>query len=204
MGSSRSKAHYDASIAKAFTKDQLAVIASMDPKLSEEIVRELAAIKDEEHRNTALNLMSFGKNPREAIDTAVGALAAARKSTRNPEDESPDGEWLEQWCPEIRGRLGNTKAFDTSAILYRKTKAARGVFRATAAEHVKNARLVRAGDPVTRLLGMTMTIKHPNEWLVCGTCNGGGLVEEAEGVPPAFCRECQGTGFKVSFGGNDK
>lgn len=192
-GCSRRKAQYDAAIAKAFNEEQLDVIGALG--LSEEIVRQLAAIKSDEDRNAALTLISGGRDPQDAIDNARKDLAAAKKNRRRDDDELTDGEWLEQYCGEFRSKLTNLKAFDTSALLYRKTRSHLGVLKAGIWQDVRNGKLNKAGDPLTAFLSMAIAINHPSQWLLCGVCSGTGGDGNA-----GSCGTCRGCGFKLSFG----
>ena len=212
-GCSERQARYEASIAKAFTEEQLHSIKFLG--LNEEQIRRLAAIKDDKERNVALGSMALGKNPDEAIANSKGELAAVRKSVEKEETEAEmsDDAWLAAYCSTVRNRLADTKAYDTSAILYRNGRKFMAVFRKSLDRDARNARLNRAGDPLTSLWFRSITVNHPMEWLICGMCDGSG-VDHSKPVqklgfaaPEALnpkCGACLGSGFKLSFGSTAK
>ena len=191
-GLGKRQAQYDVAIAKAFDEEQLCVIDSLG--LSGRDMRELAKLKDKGEQNVALTSIGLGKSVKEAIAEAGGIAEKIVERRRMEGDDLTDGEWLDTQCHEIRSRLGNTKAFDTSAILYRKVRRNLGVCKHGIAPELKSARLKRAADPLTRLLSMTMSVNHPRDWHVCGVCNGSGSVNGEH------CDTCQGACFKLSYG----
>ena len=193
-GCSRRKAHYDSAVAKAFTEDQLTVIDSLE--LSEEAVRQLAAVKDETERNTALYSISMGKDPQEAIQGARKLLDNAKKAVKSNDEDLSDGDWLVKYCGTIRPKLTNLKAFDTSALLYRRSRLHLKALKVSTDRDMRNARLEKANDPLTYLMTMLTTLRHPDEWLVCGICSGTGSDGNGSG-----CRTCNGAGFKMQYGG---
>ena len=212
-GCGERKARHEAAIAKAFTEDQLHTIKFLG--LNEEQIRRLAAIPDDDERNVALGAMSLGKTPDEAIANSRGELEAVKKSTEKEQTEAElsDEAWLAAYCSEIRNRLADTKAYDTSAILYRNSRKFMAVFRNSAGRDIRNARLNRAGDPLTSLWFRSVTVNHPMEWLVCGMCDGSGVDHSQPAVKLGFaapemlnpkCGGCQGAGFKLSFGSTAK
>ena len=118
------------------------------------------------------------------------------------EAELSDESWLNARCADVRSRLADTKAYDTSAILYRKMRDAIGVFRQLVGRDIRNARLNKAGDPLTYAAYTLAAVNHPSQWPICGACDGSGADASSPDNPP--CDACRGAGFKLSFGSTAK
>ena len=126
----------------------------------------------------------------------IGKLCPAYSlGNKRPEDLT-DSEWLDQWCSHIRNKLANVKAFDTSAILYRKCYKHFALLRSSAGPVIRRAKLEKAGDELTRLMEQAATVKHPKDWVICYACRGKCVNPQSE---TEKCRACYGDGFTLTF-----
>jgi hypothetical protein len=189
-GMSLRLAQKDLKTASAFTEEQLVALAAIDASKAD--CEKLTTIEDPERRSIAISLMLTGVS-------ADGAIAEATKDSpemeqlvaSRTEETIPDQEWVESYCKSKRERFQDPKMFDRDAILYRRTREQRAVFKAKAGKEILAAHDSRP-TMLTRALAKILFLAHPRDWYVCSKCYGLNI-EEPE------CDKCNGTGFEINI-----
>ena len=106
-----------------------------------------------------------------------------------------DSEWLEAVCGKVRSRLGDTRAYDADALLYRKINTDRLEFKAKVQKHL-DVIGYDGGGAFTRLIWNICNVAHPKDWRVCESCNG-----TDQGSDGSSCQKCfpGGCGYRLTW-----
>lgn len=201
QGVSESTAQSGIRKSRAFNEGQQEVLDEM--KVSKGDQTAIAKLKKKfgvEKMDEALSLVASGMDAKDAIVLVAGEEALPKKqaSANGKADPKPDSdadlsdaEWLDQECSAVRRMLKDTRHFDATALWYRQTRVARQEFR-KAMKPFLDIDLKK--NPLARMISKVINVKHPKDWIMCGSCKGAGATPI--GAP---CNECGVGGFKVEF-----
>ena len=152
----------------------------------------------EELRPKAISLHAAGMEWDEAIAEQVKKVKAAKAAdpkAPKSEDDLTDEEWLATHCATPLAKLKKKEVFRSDAIAYRQWAKKRRKLQKDANHQLaewKNNKSMKAG-PYQANISRAFRAKHPNDWLVCGTCQGTGQRKESNDP----CGECAGAGYKI-------
>lgn len=200
-GKSKRTAERELRIAKAFTEEQLEVFMQMGVAATDQ--ERIAKIKDEADRGAIVNLIASGMDAEEAINQAMGEKAptpvnmgkeaaeakGAAKQEKAPEMD--DEQWFETYCGEKAKLLADPAKYKADALLYRKVVDARHAFRAKVKGAVKATKAGKIVGPFFHNLNRLISISHPKDWPLCGTCGGKGVKDDKK------CPRCYGCCYEV-------
>jgi hypothetical protein len=197
-GKHPSNARLDAARAKALTEAELRAL-DIDGVTQEHLTR-LVKELDAEGRSLAINEITMGMDPDQAIDEAKRQrenpvqedpeVKAARLKVVNEEGTS-DKEWLATYCNTIRPLLQNTTRFDMDALAYRVTRAERELLRQAHGKLLVNSRN-KSWSPAVHMMANVCWMSHPSLWSLCSRCHG-------KNQDQPECAYCSGCGYKLKI-----
>jgi hypothetical protein len=183
----------DIRLAKAFTEEQLTVLDAF-AVTTEDLMR-LAAIPDPLARSTAVNLIAGGCSVDQTLENLSAMQANGGDQQRREEvrtAELSDDVWLAGKCTDLRKLLQDTRSFDRDALLWRHVNSERNTMKARCKGLVVDS--LKAGwTPFALFLKNLFWVEHPNDWYVCGECQG-------QNQDQPQCEKCNGTGYRVKVG----
>jgi hypothetical protein len=205
MGVTKRQAERELRIAKAFTEDQLQVLEQ--EKVTKESREHIAKVKDEVNRAAIVDLIAIGMVADDAIkqvmkDNAPAPVnkkakeaAAAKKAARSEvAKELSDDEWYATYCCEKAKLLADPTKYKVDAIYYRKVLNARAAFRTEVKAKVKAVKEGKILGPFYYAVNRLISISHPKDWALCGTCGGKGVHPTDE---TKKCPKCHGCCYEL-------
>lgn len=201
-GMSKRSAERKIALARKFDEEQLEALDQM--KVTQEEREEIARIADPVAMNQVINLIISGMDVPMAIAEVLKdqapvvvtkAQEAAQAKAAAKEAKAPelnDEEWYATQCGEKGAMLADPAKFKTDAILYRAVVDERAAFRAKVKGKVKAVRQDRVSGPFCNLINRTISVSHPKDWALCGTCGGKGVVNGQK------CPRCYGTCYELT------
>ena len=200
-GQSVTSAKMDARIVRAFSSEELEALEQNN--VGKVMQYKLSGIKDDKDRGRVVRLIASGMEPEAAMTTipeTVGDTNIAPPPAPEPEQVKAeaamtDEEWVTTYCAEFRlllAKYPDTLArFDRDAVFYRHDRDARIAYRAK-----NKKRLAAYGKdilgPFARAVKRVVHMNHPNNWKLCGGCNGAGSGAGRQ------CSKCYSAGFSVT------
>jgi hypothetical protein len=176
-------------IARNFTEDEL---TALEGASKEELIQ-LTKLPDDE-RHAAVNLIAAGSSIQAAIETIHHAKADPKNqeaAKQLKEAELSDEVWLATTCQDCRTKLQDPTCFDREALLYRRDRTERSCHKARSKQDVLSTR-AKGWGPLSQLLANLFWVEHPNDWYVCGECQG-------QNKDHPECLDCKGTGFRLKI-----
>jgi ParB-like chromosome segregation protein Spo0J len=154
---------------------------------------------DEAKRGEIVSLVASGMDVEralaEVLETATATEAvekgkAAKAEAKEQAKAETDEEWFLRECSTLSNALSDVDQYRSDAILWRQIAAERTAFRKKIKKIIEQYREGRRGKRVGWFflaLYRVLNISHPNDWILCGTCNGSGMVD-----PGDECPRCRG------------
>jgi hypothetical protein len=105
-----------------------------------------------------------------------------------------DDEWFTTYCGVKAAMFADTVRYKSDALLYRRIVDERAAFRAKVKGAVKETRDGKVMGPFYSLLNKVISITHPKDWAICGTCGGKGVHPNK---PTEKCPTCYGTCYQT-------
>jgi ParB-like chromosome segregation protein Spo0J len=144
-----------------------------------------------------LKLVASGMPWEQAI--ATGNKRPGRKpSPVSPPsiDDLSDDDWVQTTCADRLAQLKRKTVFKGDAILYRKFAKLRKRVLADVEALLLASKSTGPRGPFHVLLERAFRVNHPDEWAICGFCQGAGKLTENGSVAP--CSHCYGHGYRLS------
>jgi ParB-like chromosome segregation protein Spo0J len=163
------------------------------------------ATDDKGKRGEIVNVVASGMEIEQAIANVLGTAATAAAAgtvkevgdpTKKADAELTDEEWFLKECGSFSDLLSDNDQYRADAILYHQISEARGKFRKSIKKAVEDYKKGRQGKKVGWFflsLYSVLNVSHPNDWQMCGTCGGRGVVD-----PGDECKACKGACYKTA------
>ena len=188
-GQSERVSRNDVTIAEAFNNEQLEMLGMRN--IGERDLLKMARIVDAEQRNRVVNLVCSNV----AVDEAIKREKAIPKLKRTDAPKPPkdadlsDMDWARLYCSTLLKEVAEPDRLLNAISLYRKVVPALTDLKKAIGGKVQQTRTL-GYDPLSYLLGRTISVSHPSQWYLCGLCKGanGGHKQ---------CLDCKGTGFRL-------
>ena len=201
MGIGKRTAERKIALARKFDEEQLEALDQM--KVTQEEREEIARIADPVAVNQVISLIIAGMDVQPAIAEVLKGKApvvvskakeAAQAKAAATEAKAPkltDDEWYAMHCGEKAAMLADTTKFKGDALLYRAIMDERAAFRSKVKAKVKAAGKSPARGSFYNAVNRLLSISHPKDWPLCGTCGGKGVVNDQK------CPKCWGGGYEL-------
>ena len=204
-GVTKRQAERELRLAKAFDEEQLQVLDQ--EKVTNEAREQIAKVKDEADRGAVVNLIASGMDPIEAItqvmkdktpapvnQKAKEAAAARKAAVVEKAKDLTDDEWFTTYCGEKAAMFADQTKYKADAILYRRLVDERAAHRAKVKGYLKATREGKVMGMLYLTANRYLSITHPKDWALCGTC-GGKAVNPANATQK--CSKCYGGGYEL-------
>jgi hypothetical protein len=187
-------------VARAFATEDLEMM-EQEGYGQEKYLKMIADLDQPDDILGALNLVSCGHTPEEAVAHMRKIAAEGRIDPEDDPLKMSDEKWLTTQCCACRDRLPNKAAYDQAALNYRKTVGALKILKGHVGKIVKDTARGKRYDPFTAMVARVIHVKHPDEWSLCAMCGGSGQNPER---PGEWCSTCRGAGFFVEYEKKEK
>jgi hypothetical protein len=185
MGTSKRTAERKIALARKFDEEQLEALDQM--KVTQEEREEIARIADPVEMNKVILLIIAGMDVQPAIAEVLKDKAPVVSKVKEPAQakaaatKAPnltDDEWYASQCGEKGAMLADDTKFKADALLYRAIVDERAAFRAKIKGKVATTRQGKVLGPFYNQINRVLSVSHPKDWPLCGTCGGKTVVDE--------------------------